>query len=168
MKTYYVKQSVFSIKDRYKVYNDQEEICYHCEGKLLTITSEKKLIDSLQSQPLYTLKRKLMSLIPTFIIMDQDGQVIATLRRMISLLRPRFDIQGIFGNFQVNGDFLAHDFSIEGGAGTLVSVHKKWVAWGDVYEIAIEDESHAAFWIAIVILIDDYLYNEKQQSSRGR
>ena len=43
MKTFYIKQSVFSIKERYKIYNNQEELCYHCEGKLLTITSEKQL-----------------------------------------------------------------------------------------------------------------------------
>jgi uncharacterized protein YxjI len=168
MKTFYIKQSVFSIKERYKIYNNQEELCYHCEGKLLTITSEKQLIDTLQSKPLYTLKRKIMSLLPTYTITSPNGEVVATLRRILSLLHPRFDIQGVYGDYQVHGDFLAHDFAIEGASGTLVSVHKKWVAWGDVYEISIEEETQEAFWIAIVILIDDYLYNEKQQSSRGR
>lgn len=34
------------------------------------------------------------------------------------------------------------------------SVHKKWLSWGDSYEIQVNDEAYEKILIAIVVAID--------------
>jgi uncharacterized protein YxjI len=46
-------------------------------------------------------------------------------------------------------------------------VHKKWLSWGDTYEILVDDSFNLDLAIAIVVMIDDYLaVNAAQQQRR--
>ena len=57
-------------------------------------------------------------------------------------------------DWEVNGNFGAHDYEISGARGTVASVHKQWFTWGDCYEICISENENEQLVLAVVLAID--------------
>ncbi|MCK7479096.1 MAG: hypothetical protein M0C28_18325 [Candidatus Moduliflexus flocculans] len=60
---------------------------------------------------------------------------------------------------------MAYDFSISSGTTSVVDFHKKWLSWGDSYEIAIHADQNIEFFIALVVMIDDCLHDNEGESN---
>lgn len=59
-------------------------------------------------------------------------------------------------DWEVNGNFGAHDYEISGARGTVASIHKQWFTWGDCYEICISENENEneQLVLAVVLAID--------------
>ena len=49
---------------------------------------------------------------------------------------------------------MAHDYTIESGGRYIASIHKRWMTWGDSYEIDINDGEDIILALAVIIAID--------------
>ena len=49
----------------------------------------------------------------------------------------------------------------------LGRIDKKWLSWGDSYCLTVQDDSNAAFFVAIVIAIDNCIHNGQQLTGGG-
>jgi uncharacterized protein YxjI len=163
MKRFYLKQKIFAITDRYKVFDENQIVHYHIDSKLFSIHHKMDFYRTSDSTLLYQLKRQVLTLLPKYYIMDASGDEIAVIHKRLSLLSHRLDITSKLGNFTMVGDFLAHDFSVELNGQTVLDFHKKWISWGDSYEVTIYDDSLTEFLLALVILIDDCLHDENRR-----
>ena len=54
----------------------------------------------------------------------------------------------------VDGDFLAHDYTVSRGNETVARVSKVWLTWGDTYELAVSDTVNPVLALAIMLVID--------------
>ena len=61
MKTFYIKQKIFTITDRYFVYDEHQQPIYEVNGKFFTIGDELTLTN-LKGEELYRIKQRVMSL----------------------------------------------------------------------------------------------------------
>ena len=61
--------------------------------------------------------------------------------------------------------FFGHDYQITENGNAIVSIHKKWMAWGDTFELDIADESREVLALAVVLAIDAVM--DAQQNSAG-
>jgi uncharacterized protein YxjI len=164
MKKFYLKQKVFSFTDRYKVFDENQKIVYHCEGALFSFTHKMELMETATNKLLYVLKRQVFSLLPTYHLSDPAGKEIAHIHKKFTLFTHKIDIESEFGQFTIDGDMFAHNFSINANGQTKVDFVKKWVSWGDSYEITIYSEEHVEFYLAMVIMIDNCLHDGAAQS----
>jgi len=167
MKHFYLKQKVFSFADRYKVFDENQKIVYHCDGTLFSFSHKMSLIETATGKLLYTLKRQIFSFLPTYHLTDPNSKEVATIKKRISLFHHRLDIESDFGQFMIDGDVFAHRFSISANGQTVVDFAKKWVSWGDSYEIAVYPEDHIDFFIALVIMIDNCLHDNEHRGQVG-
>jgi uncharacterized protein YxjI len=163
MKKFYLKQKVFAFTDRYKIYDENQKIVYHCEGAFFSFSHKMELLNTATQQLLFTLKRQIFAWLPTYHLTDGTGKEVATIKKRFTLFHHKLDIFSDFGDFIIDGDLFAHRFSITANGKIVVDFSKKWVSWGDSYEISIFPEEHVEFYLALVIMIDNCLHDSAHQ-----
>lgn len=166
MKNYYMKQKVFSFRDRYKVFDQEQNVIYHCEGKLFSLARKMKFIETSTDTLLFNFRRKVLSFLAKYYLSDPDGNEVAVVKRKFSFLKPKVEIESGLGNITLEGDYFAHNFTLFEDGKELANVQKKWISWGDSYSITIQDEAKTHFLLAIIILIDSIFHENKSQNRR--
>jgi len=165
MKNFYMKQKVFSFRDRYKILDSEQNVIYHCEGKFFSISKKMKFIENSSEEVLYNFRRKILSILAKYYLTDVDGNEVAVVKRKFSFPRPKVEIESSKGNITLEGDYFAHNFTLLENGVELANVTKKWISWGDSYVISIIDESKTNFLLAIIILIDSIFHDNKNQNN---
>jgi len=164
MKKLYLKQKIFSFADRYKVFDEKQKVLFHCEGKLFSFSHRIDILDSEKNKNIFTLRRKLFSFLPHYVLTTPEGEEVAHIHKRFTFLHPKIDIDSKFGNFSIDGDIFAHNFSIQQDGKIVVDFTKKWISWGDSYEITIHPEEQTGFYVALVIMIDNCLHDNRSNN----
>ena len=130
----YMKQKVFSLKDRFTIVNEYGEVCYTAEGEFWTF-----------------LKR--------LHIYDHEGNEAACLQQVFSFM-PKYEV--IANNHMIavvkkKISFPRSEYEITNDSRVIVSVHKEWMSWGDSYEIDVKDPLDEVNALAVVLAIDAVL-----------
>ena len=166
MKKYYLKQKVFSIRDRYKVFDEEQILAYYCEAKFFSFSHQMDFFKAKDNAHIFTIKRQLFSFLPKYRLLGADGRETAVIQKKFALMKHSFDINTEMGSLKMEGNMWGYDFQVKSDAGLLLEVHKKWLSWGDTYEITIHDESKTDLLIALVLMIDDCLHDNQNSSHR--
>eukprot|EP01132_Coremiostelium_polycephalum_P002471 gene2471-3057_t len=83
-----------------------------------------------------------------------------------SLFKPKLEITSEkYGDYTLKGKLGAHNFQILNDGLPIGSVTKKWLSWGDTYELDILDSFDYTFFTALVIAIDDCLHKNEHHHS---
>ena len=146
----YMKQKVFSWKDRFTITDSDGNDRYSVEGKVISIGKKLHIFDA-QGDEVAFVKQKITFLMPRFIV-EIGGEEVAQIVKKISFLKPKYVVEGL--GWEVQGDMFAHDYTIVDGDRTIVSIHKKWMAWGDTFELDIENDRDEVLALAVVLAID--------------
>lgn len=154
----YIKQKVFSIGDKYNVYDENENLVFKVQGEIFTITSKMHLLDWMNRE-VFFIKKRFTFFLANYDIY-QNNMLAATVSQEWSFFRPKLRVDSRYGSYQIQGDFLSLDFRIIKNGAYLGSVSKKWLSWGDSYELDIPNTEDAAFVVALVIAIDNCIHNE--------
>ena len=83
----------------------------------------------------------------------------------MSFMRGKLDIDSRIGRFYVEGNLLGMDYTIYKDGAYFGSVHKKWLSWGDSYELDIPNSKDVGFFCALVVAIDHCMHNEQSSSN---
>ncbi len=157
---YYIKEKVFSIGDKFNIFDEDENTLFKVEGKVFSLGNKLRIYDAYNNEAAY-IEQKLFKFLPEYHIYMNDVQV-AKIKKNFTFFSHSFQITSSYGDFSLDGNFLAHDFSIiKEGFGEVAMVSKKWLSFGDSYEINIEDSENQVFMLALVIVIDQVLYDNK-------
>ena len=148
----YIKQKVFTIKDKFTVKNEAGNDKYFVEGKLLSL-GKKFYIYNMEKEEVAYIEQKLMNLMPKFFVYVK-GEKIAEIHKKFSFLKPKYEIVG--KNWVTNGDLWAHEYNITDmdSGNQIASMHKEWMTWGDSYMLDIVDEKHEISIMALILAID--------------
>jgi uncharacterized protein YxjI len=164
MKQFYLKQKVFALRDRYKVYDEEQTLAYYVEGKMFSFTRLMNFYREKDKQHLYIIKKNFISFLPKYRLLNPDETQVAMLTKRISFMKHKFDITSDLGDLKMEGNMWGHDFKVMDGDNILLEVHKKWLSWGDTYQITIHDDSKTELLLALVLMIDDCLHDSQNQS----
>lgn len=158
---FYIKQKIFSLRDKFKIMDASQKEVFQIEGKMISIQNKLQLLKMDGSQILNS-KRKVVSLFSKYFIFDPHGEKVAEITRKFSM-RPKFVVTVGHNEYQVEGSLFAHSFGIFDGNMELASIQKKVISWGDTYEIDIHDELNTNLFLFIVIIIDQVIHEKKQR-----
>lgn len=150
MRTLYIKQKVFSFRDRFNVKDAEGNDCYQVTGDLFTLGRRLHVCDMEGNEVIY-IQQKVMSFMPRYEVYV-DGTLIATLVQEFSFLRPRFRIEG--PGWHVEGSFWEHQYEVTDGDKPVVSIRKVLMSWGDSYELDVQDGVDERAALAVVLAID--------------
>lgn len=156
MTNLYIKQKVWSIKDRFTVYDGSENVLYTAESKAISVSKQFWLKDNNDNLLRY-IHSKIWSLLPRFFVQaDENSDVIATIHQEWSFLHKKFSIPEL--GWHVEGNFFDHEYVIRSGdpktGPEVASVTKRWFSWGDTYEISIADDKDIPDVLCAVLVID--------------
>jgi uncharacterized protein YxjI len=158
MKYLYIKQKVFSFIDRYKVYDEGQKLQYEAKGKFFTLNSQKDLYRVGDQNKLFTIKQKILTFVPTYYLFDADDKEVAKLaQQLFVFFGTKYQLVVNNKRFSIEGDLFSHQYDIKDEDGVIVSIRKKWISWGDTYEVSILDTFDEGLAISIVLMIDDAL-----------
>lgn len=147
---YYMKQKVFALKDKFYIYDENQEPVYYLEGKMISITGKHSLYD-MDGNQVALISKKIISLMPKFFIELPNGKEYE-LRGKLAFAHEVYVIDEL--NWKLTGKFLQHDYTIAENGEEIAGVHHKWISWGDTYEISVKDGTDPTLVIAIILCID--------------
>lgn len=157
----YIRQKIFSWKDKFTFYDSNGNDKYHVEGEFFSFGKKLHVYDSQGREAAY-IEQKLLSFLPRYFVYVGNEQIAEIVKEM-SFFRPKYSINGL--GWQVEGDFFAHDYDIVFNGEKIVTINKKWMTWGDCYELNINDESDEIVALSVVLAIDCVLAVKKAASS---
>ena len=157
----YIKQKVWSFKDRFTIKDDVERDVYYVEGELLTFAKKLRLFDQQNEEQLY-IEQKLWRFLPEYDLY-QEGQKVATVKKEFTFFKNNYTILG--PDWHIEGSVMAHDYVIKEGSKVIADINKKWLSWGDSYEIVIYDEKSASVLLGVVIVIDAVISQARNSQS---
>ena len=146
----YMKQKVFSMKDRFTIKNEAGEDVYTVEGKFISLGKKLHILD-LNGEEVAFVKQELLTFLPKFTVLQHDEPV-AQIQKKMSFLKPKYVVTGL--DWTIEGDVFAHDYTVFAGEQPIVTIHKKWMAWGDTYELDVAEGADVPLTVAVVLAID--------------
>ena len=157
----YIKQKVFSIGDKYNVFDENEQKVFFVKSELFSLGAKLHLYDTADRE-LCVICRELFSFLPYYHIYE-NGFERATVKLKFEFFKRTFEVHDKSGAFVIDGDAFGMDFTIISPSGTQIgTISKAWLSWGDCYELNVFDPSYAAFFCALVIAIDECIHNENR------
>ena len=159
---FYVKQKLFSARNKFTIFNENEEEAYKVEGKMFSFKNYLEL-RRMDDSVVYSTQKKLMSFLPKYTVYDTVGEEIAKIFKKFAF-RPRFDVFTGDERFYIEGSVFAHSFGITNGEQTVAEIKKKVFKLTDSYEIEIFEEKESELFLFIVIMIDQILHEGKNNS----
>lgn len=150
----YIKQKVFSLKDKFTVTDENGNTVYTVEGEFFSLGKKLHVYDVNGNEVLF-LQQKVWTLLPKFYAYSGNNMLFE-IRQLFSFLKPKYEILGI--NWKIEGSVWEHDYNIIDDKGfSVVSVHKKWMSWGDSYELDLADGKDIITALGAVLAIDAVL-----------
>jgi uncharacterized protein YxjI len=158
MKYLYIKQKVFALVDRFKVYDETQNLQYEAKGKFFSLSSQKDLYRVGDVEKSFTIRQKILSFTPTYYLYDKNDQEVAKLaQQLLTFFGTKYHVVIKGKKYEIDGDIFSLNYDIKDDNGVIVSIRKKWISWGDTYEVAILDTFDEGVAISVVLMIDDAL-----------
>ncbi len=157
---YYIKQKVFSVKDKFDVYDQNQELEYQFRGKLMSLSNKLELLDT-SGEVILSAHKKLISFMPKYFVYDLFNDEVAVIKKLLAI-PAKFSITALDKEYHVSGSLFAHSFTVSDSTGVVASIEKKLISWGDTYEIDIADEENAELFLFLVIVIDQIMHEGRR------
>jgi len=156
---YYIKQKVFSFKDQFKIFDEQENLEYQVQGKFMSFSNKLQFLNA-QGDVLYRAHKKVFSILPKYFIFNDKNQEIAVIKKFFGF-RPKFKIYVRYKELNLQGDLFAHSFVVEDQDKALATIQKKYISWGDTYEIEVFSEEDRELYLFLVIILDQVIHEKR-------
>ena len=149
----YMKQKVFSFRDKFYVKDEYGDDKYYIEGEIFSFGKKLHICD-LAGNELALVSQKVLSFLPKFTV-EIGGRTVGEIVKKVTFLKPKYIVNGL--GWEVEGDFFALNYVIRNDNRDVVSISKQWMAWGDTFELDIDDNENEILALAVVLAIDAVL-----------
>lgn len=146
----YIQQKVLSLKQKYDITDENQLAHYHIESKLVSLGRQLTICDA-QGNEVAFVKQKLATVMPKFAV-EIGGTEVARICKKFSIMKPKYEIEGC--NWTIEGDYFSHDYNILENGTIIAAIHKKWLSWGDAFELDIADGADEVMALAVILAID--------------
>ncbi|WP_425445835.1 LURP-one-related/scramblase family protein [Dethiothermospora halolimnae] len=169
MSIYYMEQQTFSTKDKYQIYDTNRQQILEATGNRSTGTFDRVFgnffsigytlnVNNIEGELVFTLNKK-RGFIWSHYDMLVNKDLHASIQEEKSLFKSNLIINSSLGEYKVNGDVFAKNFTINKAQNTVAKIKKKTFSFGDSYEISVYEEDNYKLFIATAIAIDNCKHN---------
>ena len=146
----YIQQKVFSLGDRFYVKGEDGIDKYRVEGEILS-WGKKLHVYNRDEREIAFIEQEVLTLLPKYRVYV-NGAEVAEIVKEFTFLFPKYRIDGL--GWEIDGDFMAHDYQIMQGGYPIASIRKEWFTWGDCYEVDITNPENEIVALAVTLAID--------------
>ena len=161
MKKLYIKQKVFSIGEKFTVMDEDQQPRYFVKGSFMKIPKTFHIEDE-HGNEVSRITKKVISLLPKFYV-EMNGKEAIEISKHLSFLKAKYSISA--EDLSVEGNWWDMDFEVSQKGKKVAEINKRWISWGDTYEITIFNEDFEELVISLVIEIDCVKEDEASASS---
>ena len=154
----YIKQRVFTYKDKFDIRNAFNQVEYKAIGKIIALSKRFNIEDS-NGKKVAVIKKRIFSIFPQYKIKIVDGENYH-LKRKLTFFKQKYKITPL--DWELKGDFFDHNYDVVHKHNKIMSIRKKWFKWGDTYELDIPNDSNALLCLCIAVAIDAEIASDKK------
>ena len=149
-----IEEKIFTWNDRFTVKDEAGNDRYFVEGELFS-WGKKLHVCTPDGREVAYIEQKLFTFKPRYEVYT-NGELIGEVVREFSFFRPRYTVESPDGStdWDVEGEFWSHDYTVYRGGEAIVSIAKEWFTWGDCYTLDIHDPQDEIQALALVLAID--------------
>ncbi|MBO7703716.1 MAG: LURP-one-related family protein [Solobacterium sp.] len=167
MTALYMDENILATLEEFYVRDSQGRKRYKVTGTPMSLTKKLKIFDA-QGRPMAVIERPVLSLFRDTYDIYVRGKKRAVIReRLFKLLPWNRHTIGIV-NWDVNGSILDHDYTLVKGFKQIASIHRKWMSFGDCYEIRVKDGENELLVLATAVALDAITADHKIQKDLKR
>ena len=160
---YQIRQKIFTFADNFTIKDDEDRDQFIVRGRFFTI-GDKLSIEDLEGNELAYIEQKIFRFLPEYNIY-RGGKQLANVKKEFTLFKSRFNIQSTMGSYTMEGNIWAHEFQILKDNKEVAWISKKWLSFSDTYLAEIDDKEDQAFMLALVIVIDQVLHDNRKNNN---
>jgi uncharacterized protein YxjI len=157
----YLKQKVFSWRDRFYVKDENGNNRYAVEGEIFTWGKKLHVYDTNGNKAAF-IQQKVWSFLSCYYI-EIDNRVVCKIVKEIAFFKQRYRLEGL--SWRLEGDFWAHDYSLLERSQQIMRLSKKWFTWGDSYELDIADSQDELLCLCVALVVDCVLAAQSNSDS---
>lgn len=159
-----IRNKWISLRGGSQVKDMNENDVLKVKGKFWTVTRKKFVLD-LDGNLLYTVRNKFWTLfVKKAMVYDKDGNQVAFIRRKFWSVHDRYFMQTKLGEIEIRGNILCFDYHIFLQGKEIGHVARK-ISLRDSYVLDIDDNQELAFFVALVIAIDNITDSRRQDDN---
>lgn len=160
---YKLRQNIFALKTRFYITNIEDIKEYEVEGKFFSL-GDKLTIYNRSGEEVIYIKQILLKLFAEYEIY-QYGEYVGKVKQKFSFLKPKAEIESIYGDYSVDGNIIAHEFNILKDRQIVGEVSKKFLSLSDFYTVDIAPNENKEFLLALVIVLDAIYHSNNAAAS---
>lgn len=159
-----IRNKWISLRGGSTVKDMNEQDVLKVQGKFWTFT-RKKFVQDLEGNLIYTVRNKFWTFfVKKAMVYDKDGNQVAFLRRKFWSVHDRYFIKSKLGEIEIRGNILCFDYHIFLEGKEIGHVSRK-ISLRDSFVLDIQDDQELAFFVALVIAIDNITDQRRDESS---
>ena len=159
----YLKQKVFSWRDRFFVKDESGNDCYAVEGATIPFIKQLRVFDA-TGNVVAQVEQKSKGFSMFRFTVDINGREACVIVKKFAWIGHKYNIEGL--SWQLRGDFSAHEYELLDGNRVVMKIDKKIISWGDSYELDIADPKHELLYLCIALAVDCSLDIQNRQRRR--
>ena len=147
----YIKQRVFSWRDRFTVKDESGNDRYSAVGEFISWGKKLHILDANGNEVAF-IRQKVFSFMPRFFV-EIGGRQICEIIKEFTFFKQSYRIAGL--PWHLDGDIFAHEYTLGDNSGRQVMrMAKKWFTWGDSYELDIPDAQNELMCLCVALAVD--------------
>jgi uncharacterized protein YxjI len=156
----YLKQKVFSWRDRFYVKDETGADRYAVEGELFS-WGKKLHVYGMDGGEAAFIRQKVISLMPRYYV-EIGGNVVCEIVKEFTFFKPSYRIDGLA--WQLKGDIWAHDYVLCGAGREEMRISKEWFTWGDSYVLDVAKAENELLCLCVALAVDCAAEEERDRN----
>lgn len=157
----FVKEKVFSMHNRYYIYNESDELSYEIESKVFSIGDKTTIYDKDRNVVAY-IEQEIFHLTPYYNVYIDD-EYKYQIKKKFQFFKNDYELSNMY---KVDGSTFNLNFTIINNYGkTVALVNRKFLSIGDKYQIEIIDEKDIYTILTIIVAITNDVDRNQANSS---
>ena len=159
----FVKEKLLSMHNRYYIYNENEELTYEIESKVISIGDKTTIYDKEHNVIAY-IEQEIFHFTPHYNVYI-EGKYKYQIKKKFHFFKNDYELSNMY---KVEGSTFSLNFTITNNYGkTIALVNRKFLSIGDKYQIEIIDEDDIYTILTIIVAITNDVDRSQSNSSNS-
>ena len=159
----FVKEKLFSIHNKYYIYNENEELEYEIESKAISIGDKTTIYDKNHNVVAY-IEQELFHFMPHYNVYI-EGAYKYQIKKKFKMFKNDYELSNLY---KVDGSTFNLNFTIMNNYGKEIAlVNRKFLSIGDKYQIEILDEKDIYTILTIIVAITNDVDRDQANSANS-
>ena len=158
----YIKRKLLSLFESYNVLDEHNNVVYKIKWHI-ALRHQLRIFNANNVQVGF-IEKKIISLLPSYILYDEQGHKTGFINKRLSLLRPKYILK--YNNWKITGNILELNFRVTDSNNLIMIVRKKIFHLVDCYEIEIPNEEYLLLSLMIVLAINTDKHDKEAKDKK--